>query len=324
MPTLESAIDVSDFFESAAEGVTVVDTGFMRPGFDAAYIVVDAGRAAIIDSGTYLAVPRILAALNAQGLNAEDVDWVIPTHVHLDHAGGAGILMQQLPRARMAVHPRGARHMIDPAKLLAGARAVYGDEVVQRDYGDVIGVSAERVVNTSDDMVLHVGQRPLRIIDTPGHARHHNCIWDEATRGWFTGDTFGISYRELLGARGRYGFPTTTPVQFDPSALRHSIERMLGVRPEVVYLTHYGKVTDVERQAEQVLRQLDAMVELAHSAHGSPERGSRLRTALRSLYVAEMVACGIDEAQSLADRLLAIDIELNAQGLEIWLDQAIA
>lgn len=312
---------MSEFFEALSDGLTLVDSGFVRAGFDAAYIIVDSERAAIIDSGTYLAVPRILAALDVQGLDATAVDWVIVTHVHLDHAGGAGILMQQLPRARMAVHPRGARHMIDPSKLLAGARAVYGDDVVRRDYGDVVGVAPERVVSTEDGGVVHVGRRPLHFIDTPGHARHHHCIWDEASRGWFTGDTLGISYRELRGTHGRYGFPTTTPVQFDPPALRRSIERLLEANPRAAYLTHYGKITDVERQAEQVLRQLDSMVALARSLHGLPDRGIRIREALRSLYIEEMTSCGIHDAPALAHRALGIDVELNAQGLEIWLDQ---
>jgi len=112
--------------ERLDHGVTVIDTGFQRPGFDAAYLVVEQGRAAFVDSGSYLAVPRMMAALKAQGLDAQAVDWVILTHVHLDHAGGAGLLMQQLPQARLAVHARGARHMIDPTQLMAGVRAVYG------------------------------------------------------------------------------------------------------------------------------------------------------------------------------------------------------
>ncbi len=121
-----------DFVESLAHGIGVVDTGFHRPLFDAAYLIVERGRVAFIDTGTNHAVPRLLAALAAAGLERDAVDFVIPTHVHLDHAGGAGLLMQQLPRARLVVHPRGARHMIDPAHLMKGATEVYGAAEMER------------------------------------------------------------------------------------------------------------------------------------------------------------------------------------------------
>ena len=177
-------------------GVFQIDTGFQRPLFDAAYLVVDGGHAAFIDTGTAFAVPHLLEALAATGLGVDQVDWVIPTHVHLDHAGGVGALMQHLPRAQVLVHPRGLRHMVDPSALYQGALAVYGQAEMDRSYGRLHGVAADRAVASQDGMTLPLGQRTLSLIDTPGHARHHHCIWDPVTRGWFTGDTFGLSYRE--------------------------------------------------------------------------------------------------------------------------------
>ena len=177
-------------------------------------------------------MPRLLAALEAHGLDRDAVDYVIPTHVHLDHAGGAGLLMQELPKAKLVIHPRGARHMIDPSVLMEGVRAVYGKEVAARDYGELVPVPAERVVTTSDGMVIELGGRPLRFMDTPGHARHHHCIWDEASRGWFTGDTFGIVYPELA-LRGPYIVPATAPVQFDQQALHESVARLLASEADV-------------------------------------------------------------------------------------------
>ena len=122
----------------ADPSIHTIDTGFMQRGsFDAAYLVVENGRAAFIDCGTGLAVPAMLAALQRAGLAVDAVDWLILTHVHLDHAGGAGLLMQQLPHARLVVHPRGAPHMIDPTRLIAGATAVYGAEEIARSYGRI-------------------------------------------------------------------------------------------------------------------------------------------------------------------------------------------
>jgi glyoxylase-like metal-dependent hydrolase (beta-lactamase superfamily II) len=308
--------------EPLPHGITVVDTGFVRPQFDAAYLVVEEGRAAVIDTGTNAAVPRILAALAAQGLAPADVEWVIPTHIHLDHAGGAGLLMQHLPRARLLVHARGARHMVDPAQLLAGVRAVYGEELVARDYGELVPVPAERVVAAEDGMVVELAKRPLRLLDTPGHARHHVCIWDEASRGCFTGDTLGISYRELHNERWHYALPSSSPVQYDPAALRQSVARVLALRPAALYVTHYGAVRRVEAQADMVLRQSDAMAALTRELHGAPDFPARLREGLRSLYFAEARAqrVGLGDEQLLG--LLEADVELNAQGLAIWVGAA--
>src|ERR1044072_5117802 len=148
--------------EVLGHGISVVDTGFVRPRFDASYLMVENGRAAFIDTGPNNAVPRLLAALRAQGLEPDDVDYVIPTHVHLDHAGGAGLLMQQLPKAKLLIHPRGARHMIDPSALMEGVRAVYGKEIADRDYGELVPVPEHRVVTTTDGMVIELGGRSLR------------------------------------------------------------------------------------------------------------------------------------------------------------------
>ena len=301
-------------------GIRVIDTGFQRPGFDAAYLLVDAGRAAFIDTGTRHGVPRLIDALGDAGLSVDAVDYVVLTHVHLDHAGGAGALMAALPQARLVVHPRGARHMIDPRVLYAGALEVYGAEEMARSYGTLVGVPAERVVQTHDGMTFTVGRRELRILDTPGHARHHNCIWDPVSRGVFSGDTFGISYRELDVAGRPWLLPTTTPVQFDPEALKASVRRLLALRPERLYLTHYGPVGDVPRLGALVLAQIDAMVELARAVPAGSGRHAALKAGLASLYLRGLREHGSTLADAELLDLLALDIELNAQGAAIWLD----
>ena len=302
-------------------GIHTIDTGFHRPGFDAAYLLVEQGRAAFIDYGTYHSVPAMLAALAGAGLAAEDVDWLILTHVHLDHAGGAGLLMQHLPNARLAVHPRGAPHMIDPAKLIAGATAVYGEAEIARSYGRIQAVPARRVVQLHDGDSIDLAGRPLLCIDTPGHARHHVCIWDERSRCWFTGDTFGLSYREFDTANGACSMPTTTPVQFEPEALKASIARLLAQAPEGMYLTHYGCVDNVGKLARDLVEQIDAMVALGRSIEPGPGRHALLAAGLDTLYLTRIRAHGVtlDDAQIRA--VIAMDIELNAQGLAVWLDR---
>jgi glyoxylase-like metal-dependent hydrolase (beta-lactamase superfamily II) len=309
-----------DFVEALDAGVHVVDTGFHRPHFDAAYLLVNEGRAAFIDTGTNHAVPRLLAAVQALGLGVDAVDYVIPTHVHLDHAGGAGLLMQQLPNARLVVHPRGARHMIDPGALYQGALAVYGQAEMDRSYGALVPVPAERVLATHDGQVIELAGRPLEFTDTPGHARHHHCVWDAASRGWFTGDTFGLSYREFDTLEGPWIMPTSTPVQFEPDALKASIQRLLAKQPRWIYLTHYGRVGEVQRLGEMLLDQIDAMVILGEALRDAPDRHERLKRGLLALYTSRLAAHGITDAAQIAS-LLALDVELNAQGLAIWLDK---
>jgi glyoxylase-like metal-dependent hydrolase (beta-lactamase superfamily II) len=303
-------------------GIHTIDTGYVRPRFDAAYLVVENGRGAFVDCGTNHSVDRLLAALAPAGLTPDDVDWLVLTHVHLDHAGGAGTLMQRLPNARLVAHPRAAPHMIDPARLIAGAMAVYGEAEFTRHYGELLPVPAGRVVVADDGHVVDLAGRPLRCIDSPGHARHHLCVWDARSRSWFTGDTFGLSYRELDSDRGPFILPTSSPVQFEPEAMQASIARMLAESPQAMYLTHYGRVADVARLAAELHEQIDAMVSLAQACDGRADRHRALVAALSGYYLerAQAHGCALDDAAVL--RLLEMDIELNAQGLEVWLERA--
>ena len=307
--------------EALGHGIHAIDTGFVRPYFDASHLVVERGRAAFVDVGTNFSVPGLLAALSGLGLAHEAVDYVIVTHVHLDHAGGAGEMMRLLPHAKLVVHPRGARHMIDPRRLWSGATAVYGDEVMRRNYGTLVPVDGARVIEAPDGFTLELGGRPLRFLDTPGHARHHFCIWDEASRSMFTGDTFGLAYRELASDRGRFVMPTTTPVQFEPEALVASIDRLVAHQPQAMLLTHYSRVTEIERLAGELRHQIGELATLGLAADGTPDRAARLRQGVRELVHGWVQDHGTPLPLPAVDALLDVDIELNAQGLEAWLDR---
>jgi glyoxylase-like metal-dependent hydrolase (beta-lactamase superfamily II) len=302
-------------------GISAIDTGFFRPRFDASHLIVENGRAAFVDTGTNYSVPRLLAELEAKRLPVEAVDYVILTHVHLDHAGGAGLLMQQLPNARAVIHPRGVRHMVDPSALIAGATAVYGAEEVQASYGALVPIPAERIITANDGHRVDLAGREFLCIDTPGHARHHICIWDARSRAFFPGDTFGLSYREFDTDKGAFILPTSTPVQFEPEALHASIDRMLGFEPQQMFLTHYSRVTDVERLAQDLHEQIDAMVAIARAHASDADRHARIMEDLAQLYISRVRAhgCTLDDAGIC--EVLVMDIELNAQGLEVWLDR---
>lgn len=303
-----------------AHGISIIETGYVRPGLCAAYLVVENGRAALIDCGTATCAPRVLDALDANGVAREAVDWLLVTHVHLDHAGAAGPLMQALPNAKLVAHPRGAPHMIDPTRLIAGAKAVYGEAMFNRDHAGMLPVDAQRVVVADDGHVVELAGRPLLCIDTPGHAKHHFSVWDERSRGWFAGDTFGISYREFDSANGAFVLPTTSPVQFDPDELHASIDKLLAKDPASIRVAHYGEVTECERMAADLHAQIDEMVRLVQACDGEG-RHARLVSELSALYLRRAREHGAPLTDAEALDLLAMDIELNAQGLEIWFDR---
>lgn len=302
-------------------GISCIDTGFFRPQFDASHLIVERGRAAYVDVGTNYSVPRLLAELDAKGLGVDAVDYVILTHVHLDHAGGAGVLMQNLPNARATIHPRGARHMIDPAQLIAGATAVYGADEIERSYGTLVPIPAERIDIANDGHIIDLAGRKLVCLDTPGHARHHICIYDERSSAFFTGDTFGLSYREFDTDKGAFILPTSTPVQFEPDALHASIDRMMSYEPQQMFLTHYSRVTDVARLANDLHVQIDAMVSIAEKHATEAGRHRRIADDLAHLFITRASAHGCKMDPARVRELLAMDIELNTQGLEVWLDR---
>lgn len=302
-------------------GIIAFDAGYVRPILAAIHLVVEQGRVAFVDTGTNDALPNALAALERLGLGVQAVDYVILTHIHLDHAGGAGAMMAAFPNARLIVHPRGAKHMAEPSKLIAGVSAVYGSDYVRKMYGDLVPIPAARIIGASDGHEILLAGRKLVCLDTPGHARHHICVVDQRTGGIFTGDMFGLSYRELDVSDRQFIFPTTTPTQFEPEATVRSIERLLSFNPPAMYLTHYSKIHDIPAMAADLLRRLRAHVDIALAARQEKqERHARIRSALTDYLFKELHDHGCCLADAAILDMWETDLELNAQGLEVWLD----
>jgi len=301
-------------------GIVALDSGMVRPQMAACYLLETDSAVAVIEAGNNDSTERILKVLASRGRQAAEVSHVIVTHVHLDHAGGAGKLMQRLPNATLVAHPRGARHLIDPSRLEASARAVYGDAEFDEMYGSLVPVPEDRVILMEDGDSLEIGKRSLSFIDTPGHARHHFCIWDEQTRGWFTGDTFGISYRELDTENGPFVFPTSTPIQFDPPALIASINRMLEKQPENMYLTHFGRVQDVQRLADDMISSVEQFATFGEQFDGDENRQQGIRSAMMEWLMARARRHGVVYSDDKLREVFANDVILNTQGIEFWLD----
>lgn len=303
-------------------GVYLIDTLYLRPGLAASHLVVDDGRAAFVDTGAAPAAPRLLAALDELGIGRDQVDYLFLTHVHLDHAGGAGQLMQALPNARAVLHPRGAPHLIDPTKLIAGSIRVYGEALYRQLYGELAPIPAERVLVVEDRQRLKLGRRTFEFIDAPGHARHHHCPIDLDHREVYSGDNFGICYRELDTARGPFMLPTTTPVQFEPDVLHATIDRLLSYRPQRIFQTHFGPVTDLERLARDLHASLVELVRIARLHATAADRTARIRADMFRYFDAGLDAHGYPGDPARRHELLDGDVRLNTDGLEVWLDRS--
>ncbi len=300
-------------------GVSAVDAHYVRDGLDAIHVVAHRGRAAIVESGTTHSVPHLLGALARLGIARDAVDWLFLTHVHLDHAGGAGALLRELPRARAVLHPRGAPHLVDPSLLVSATIGVYGEANYRRLYGEIVPIDTDRVVVTQDGQRLELAGRPFEFLHTPGHALHHQAIVDLDANAVFTGDTFGISYREFDVDGRPWAIPTTTPTQFDPEQLIASIRRIAALRPEAVYMTHFSRATDVPRLAESLEQQVRELAQRALELAGAPDAAQQLRTTVAESWRAQARAhgCVLDAVR--IDELLRGDLDLNVDGLLAWL-----
>ncbi|WP_295407983.1 MBL fold metallo-hydrolase [uncultured Thiocystis sp.] len=309
--------------EELAEGIHCIETGLYRHGLAACYLVREGDRLAFVDTGTAHSVPALLAVIAKLGLTPEHVDYVIPTHVHLDHAGGAGGLIAACPKAHLIIHPNGAPHLIDPGKLIAGATAVYGEAAFVRDFGAPTPVPAERIILAEDGQTFDLNGRTLTFLDTPGHANHHGCLFDGRTQGFFTGDTFGIAYREFKTAQGPWLYAPTTPVAFDPDQWLASLDKLMAFAPQVMYLTHYGRVDHPETLVDDLRQSIRDMASLALAEQGRAdgERQARLKAAIAEHLIASARAHDVDIPDARINELLAVDTELNAQGLHVWLQR---
>ncbi|MDG1166253.1 MAG: MBL fold metallo-hydrolase [Candidatus Thioglobus sp.] len=299
------------------DGISVIDSEYYSKDFAAIYLLKQKNKVIIIETGTNYSVPHVKEALSQVGLSFSDVSYVIPTHVHLDHAGGAGLLMMQCQNAALVVHPRGARHLIDPSKLVAGAKAVYGENKFKEYYGEIFPIDANRVIQADDNFILDFDGRELRFIDTPGHARHHFCIWDKATKSMFTGDTFGISYRDLDHQDELYILPSTSPVQFDPEALIQSINRIMEFKPERVCLTHFSAIKPTKKATNKLIESIHFVSNLAIKYADKNDSESIIYKKMMDYFLEGLNEIGFQNNDYAKDRL-SLDVLINTQGLIYW------
>lgn len=291
-----------------------IDCDYLFPHYAAAFLLVEGKRAAFIENNTAQSIPKLIRALADQGLKPADVEYVVITHVHLDHAGGSSALMKLCPNATLLAHPRAARHIRDPERLIAGAKAVYGEARFTQLYGEIEPVPAERVREMADGEALAWGNRQWEFFHTRGHANHHFCLWDSSLRASFTGDSFGVGYPQLQTA-GRFIFPSTSPTDFDAEEALKSVARIAALPGDRAFLTHFGEVRGLKECAAQLTDWINFSEDRRRQAKARPEseRLAYLQAEIDARFRRELVARGLDTPAHW--ELLKLDRELNAAGL---------
>ncbi|MBL0386576.1 MBL fold metallo-hydrolase [Tumebacillus sp. ITR2] len=300
-------------------GVSLIDLQESgEKGRTGAYIVRGESKTALIEVGSSHAAQTILDNIAAMGLQPTDIDYVIVTHIHLDHSGGVGYILPQFPNATVVCHPRAARHLIDPTRLIAGASAVYGEDL-ERIFGTILPVPEERVLALADGETLDLGGRTLTFYDTPGHARHHCSIHDSGSEGIFTGDTVSIRYvPELTGWDFACLFPSTSPSEFDRDAVFQTVERLQKLHAKRIYHTHFGVTEPATYAFERTLKTVADYDAFSREMFRPGLPWEDLAERIREYIRADLAEHG-HHVHDLSG--IELDIRLNAQGMLFVLEK---
>lgn len=299
--------------------IELIDSGLIREGFAGTWLIEDNSQIALVEVSCNHMIPDILKRLDNLGQKPEDVKYIIVTHIHLDHASGVGNLLKYCPNAKLIVHPSGAKHMINPERLIQGAIAVYGEEVVKKDYGEISNIDPDRVIECQDGEKFTLGERVLTTWYTPGHARHHISIYDSKNKGLFTGDSLGLRYQELDVEGRSFYQPTTTPTAFEYDMMCNSIEKMKNLHPVRIYFTHYGMSEKPDEIFPIIKKRLDDYISLVNSLPAYEKNQIPvLENKLEEYYIRECREHGVLLNTVEIRQLFDIDIKLNAMGLLVW------
>jgi glyoxylase-like metal-dependent hydrolase (beta-lactamase superfamily II) len=258
----------------------------------------------LVETGSQTSVPVVLDSLAALGVGPDDLAGIVVTHIHLDHAGGVGDLARAFPKATVYVHPVGARHLVDPTRLVASAARVFG-ETLDSLYGRLDPTPVERIRALDDGEEIDLGRgRMLTAVHSPGHASHHLALHDSGSGVLFAGDAAGVRLPDIGVLR-----PATPPPEFDLDLAIASLRLFAGRRPSAVALAHFGVLegdpAEVLGEAEDVLREWAAVAEAAWN------RGDDVAGALAAAF-------GADPSETMA---ILNGVHSNAAGLRRWLDK---
>jgi glyoxylase-like metal-dependent hydrolase (beta-lactamase superfamily II) len=292
-----------------APDLWVIDTLFQgEPGVIASYLLSGPQGVALVDVGSAASMDALLAGIRATGHDPADIVHILITHVHLDHAGATGALLPHMPRARVYVHEIGAPHLIDPEKLLASAARIYGDKM-ERLWGTILPVPADRVTAIGDGAELQVGARALNALYTPGHATHHVAYHDAISAAVFTGDVAGVRLEDFSFVR-----PPTPPPDLNLEDWTKSIERLRALRPQALYLPHFGAVTgDIDLHFDELRKRLYSWGDIVVQGMRAGKTDAELARDLALASDGEIASAG-PPADAVARYELATNYLMSAQG----------
>lgn len=276
--------------------------------------VIDEEALTLVETGPSPSIKYVKKGLDALGFTLDDVKYIIVTHIHLDHAGGAGLLVKDCPNAKVVVHARGARHLVDPKKLAAGARAIYGESFAEL-FDPIVPVPEDRLLIKGEGDELKIGDAcTLEFLDTPGHAKHHISIYDPVTNGIFTGDTVGIRYEQLVRDGINFFLPSTSPNHFDPEAMQHAFKRVRDMNVDSIYYGHFGMTRNVNKALEQASDWLDVFVEEGEKTYAAGESYAELASRL-SYHVREHLrSLNVPDNHDVY-MLINLDMQVSALGI---------
>ncbi|MCB8818825.1 MBL fold metallo-hydrolase [Desulfosporosinus shakirovi] len=296
--------------------IDVYDQGM--PKRTSCYLIVGE-KVALIETGPTPGTGYLMAALKNIGIPSEKVEYIIVTHIHLDHAGGAGVMAQELPKARVSVHPGGARHLVDPSQLIAGTRSVY-KEFFDDFFGHILPVPEERIHTPEDGEILDLGGgRLLTFYHSPGHANHHFVIHDPASRGVFSGDALGVrihALSELVGSD--FVLPFTPPSEFDPLAAKNTLDRMRGLNLDNIYFAHFGKAEGAPAILARNKELIEAYEATGRRVFASGGTSKEIKESLWELLIGELAKYGVTDREHPVLKPFDLDMELNSQGITYY------
>lgn len=287
-----------------------------REGRTSSYLIQDE-KTVLLEPSASPSIPYLLKGLNQLNVLPEAIDYIIVTHIHLDHAGGTGLLLKSCPNAKVIVHPKGARHLANPERLIHGARAVYGSQF-DALFDPILPIPESRILVKEDGELLSIGQnRTLEFIDTPGHANHHFSIRDSLSGGIFTGDTIGIFYQELLDHELEFYLPSTSPNQFDPEKMMASAEKIRKHNPKAICFSHYGASFSPEEAFSSLEKWLPVFLEAAETSLLTSHRDgvtAAIKETLFKKVQTYLRSEGIPDTHRVYE-ILELDLSVCAMGL---------
>jgi glyoxylase-like metal-dependent hydrolase (beta-lactamase superfamily II) len=295
--------------EELPGGLRAIDTMTAGMSKVTAGYLIDAPRPTLVECGPALSISNVIAGLRELGMEPGDLAYLILSHIHLDHAGGAGDVAEAFPSATIVVREVGARHLVDPERLNASSRRVYGD-LMDSVYGDCTPIAAERVRGVADGERLDMGGgRMLELLYTPGHAKHHIAAFDADSGALFVGDSVGVKMAGMTAIR-----PATPPPDFDLVLAERTLQRYRDLQPGVVYLAHYGAVDPPQEALQEASDKLALWAQTAESAWREHDELEHVAETLAHRFASELEPVpGDDDAERRVELLSGY--ESNAMGL---------